>query len=77
MTFPNLEVLRLVDIERRCIVEMQDLLKYVALSYVWGSVSNFRLTKANRNKLSEVWEMLPRTIQDTITIVQRLGAQYL
>ena len=69
--------------ERKCIVETQSLPIYVALSYVWGSVSNFRLTKANRNKLlapgslSKVWEMLPRTIQDTITIAQRLGARYL
>jgi hypothetical protein len=83
VAFPDLEVLRLIDVKRRCIVERRDPPKYVALSYIWRSVSNFRLTKANRKRLlepdslSKVWEMLPRTIQDAITLVQRLGAQYL
>ncbi|KAH9209037.1 heterokaryon incompatibility protein-domain-containing protein [Leptodontidium sp. 2 PMI_412] len=83
VAFPGLDLLRLIDVKKRCIVEMRTVPKYVALSYVWGSVSNFRLTKANRNKLlapgslSKVWEMLPRTIQDAATVVQCLGAQYL
>lgn len=83
VAFPGLEVLRLIDVEETCIVEMRALPKYVALSYVWGSVSNLRLTKANRNKLlvpgslGVTWDMLPRTIQDAITLVRRLGTRYL
>ncbi len=83
VAFPNLGVLRLIDVEETCIVEMRALPKYVVLSYVWGSVSNLRLTKANRNKLlvpgslGVAWDMLPRTIQDAITLTQRLGPRYL
>lgn len=42
-----------------------------------------RAAKANRNKLlvpgslDDAWDGLPRTIQDAITLVQRLGARYL
>lgn len=81
--FPDLEVLRLVDLERRCIVETHGVPKYVALSYVWGSVSNFRLTKANWAELStlggltKVEGMIPRTIQDTMALVRRLGPRYM
>ncbi|KAG9505215.1 hypothetical protein J7337_002181 [Fusarium musae] len=49
--FPGLRTLRLIDIEDDCIVEMTGLEKYIALSYVWGAVTNFRLTKANRTAL--------------------------
>jgi hypothetical protein len=83
VAFPNLEVLRLIDVEETCIVQMRALPKYVVLSYVWGSVSSLRLTKANRNKLlvpgslGVAWDMLPRTIQDAITLTQRLGTRYL
>jgi hypothetical protein len=83
LVFPALGVLRLIDVESKCIIETQSLPKYVSLRYVWGSVSNFRLTKANRNKLlmpgslDEVWGRLPRTIQDAINVTRRLGAQYL
>ncbi|KAH7180230.1 hypothetical protein DER46DRAFT_619788 [Fusarium sp. MPI-SDFR-AT-0072] len=42
-------------------------LRYIALSYVWGAVSNFRLTTANRTalltpgSLKKVFTMLPNT----------------
>jgi hypothetical protein len=81
--FRGLHLLRLIDAEAGCLVEKRNLEKYVALSYVWGAVSNFRLTKANRTalltpgSLKEVWSLLPETIKDTIALVQRLGGRYL
>ncbi|KAG5819171.1 hypothetical protein H9Q74_000758 [Fusarium xylarioides] len=81
--FPSLRVLRLIDIEDNCIVEMARLEKYIALSYVWGAVANLRLTKANRRallvpgSLKEVLEMLPNTIKDAIMLAERLGCRYL
>ncbi|KAF5965910.1 hypothetical protein FBULB1_11988 [Fusarium bulbicola] len=81
--FPGLRVLRLIDIEDDCLVEITRLEKYIALSYVWGAVANFRLTKANRTALlrpgsiGRVFEMLPNTIQDAITLTRRLGCRYL
>ncbi|KAF5233899.1 hypothetical protein FANTH_12406 [Fusarium anthophilum] len=81
--FPGLCVLRFIDVEAHCIVEVARLHKYVALSYVWGAATNFRLTKANRTalltpgSLKEVLEMLPNTIKDAITLTRRLGCRYL
>lgn len=64
-------------------VEVQEYRPYVALSYVWGAVSNFRLTKSNLAPLlvpgtiGEVFSTLPKTICDAITLCIRLGVQYL
>ncbi|KAF5616872.1 uncharacterized protein FTJAE_12864 [Fusarium tjaetaba] len=81
--FPGLHVLRLIDVEHQCIVEREALEKYIALSYVWGFVSSFRLTKANRTamlipgSLEKVSKMLPNTIKDAIALAGRLGCRYL
>lgn len=81
--FPGLRVLRVIDVEDHCVVEMTSLEKYIALSYVWGAVANFRLTKANRTtllmprSLEKVFKMLPNTIKDAITLTRRLGCRYL
>lgn len=81
--FRGLRLLRLIDTEAGCLVEKRNLEKYVALSYVWGAVSNFRLTKANRTallapgSLNDISYMLPETMKDTIALVRRLGGRYL
>jgi len=83
--FPGLQVLRLIDVDRNCLVETQEFSKYVALSYIWGAVPSFRLTNMNRTKLlvpgslanARILERLPRTIRDAMTLVRRLGERYL
>lgn len=81
--FRGLPFIRLIDVQDSCLVEKQHFVKYIALSYVWGAVDNFRLTKANRPALlkqksgKKVFSRLPKTITDAITIVQRLGCRYL
>lgn len=81
--FRGLQVLRLLDVEANCLVETTGFEKYVALSYVWGDVSNFRLNKANRpallkpDSLDKVSHLLPRTIKDTITFTRCLGCRYI
>ncbi|KAH7128140.1 heterokaryon incompatibility protein-domain-containing protein [Dendryphion nanum] len=81
--FPGLQVLRFIDVKRNCLVETQSICQYVALSYVWGAVPNFRLTKANKRELSvpggieTVWKMIPRTIRDAIEFTRMLGRCYL
>ncbi|KAH7018965.1 heterokaryon incompatibility protein-domain-containing protein [Ilyonectria destructans] len=81
--FQGLQVLRLIDVPANCLVETTALENYVALSYVWGGVSNFRLTKANRptllkpDSLNRVSHLLPETIKDTIEFTRRLGCRYL
>lgn len=60
---------------------------YVALSYVWGRKPQddppYVTTRANimthilHGGLETAWEKLPRTIQDSILLVSRLGFRYL
>jgi hypothetical protein len=81
--FPGLEVLRFVDVAQHCLVEKREPVRFVALSYIWGSVTNFRLTRANRPALmrpgafENVGRALPPTIRDAIKLVQSLNLQYL
>jgi hypothetical protein len=76
--FTGLNVMRLIDVSQNSLVDVQVLRQYVALSYIWGAVPNFRLTTSNRNQLllqgsiDKIWGMFPRTIQDAITLVRKL-----
>ncbi|KAI0546432.1 heterokaryon incompatibility protein-domain-containing protein [Xylaria curta] len=79
----GMRVIRFLDVEKECIVELQHMPSYVALSYVWGAAPTIRLSDANRNDfmrpnvLQRIWRHLPITIRDTITVVQRLNQKYL
>ncbi|KAH8802926.1 heterokaryon incompatibility protein-domain-containing protein [Xylogone sp. PMI_703] len=81
--FPGRQFLRLVDCKRMCLIQVRGPVKYIALSYVWGAVPNFRLTKQNRKMLlnegalNKIWRLLPRTIRDAILLVDQLGQRYL
>ncbi|KAL3590838.1 hypothetical protein FPOAC2_13040 [Fusarium poae] len=81
--FRDLPLLRLIDVETNCLVEKTTLEKYVALSYVWGAVPNFRLTKANRTALlkpdsiNKVSRILPNTIKDAVLLTRRLRCRFL
>ena len=84
--FPGLKVLRLLDVEKLHIVEFRKderVPVYVALSYVWGSANTVRLTTANISELSTTAGfraskfLLPRTIDDSITLTQQLGLRFL
>lgn len=81
--FPGLHVLRLIDVMQHCLVETRELHRYVALSYIWGAVSNFKLTKSNLSRLlvpgvlQEIFRQLPRTICDAITLCRMLNVRYL
>jgi hypothetical protein len=75
--------LRLIDVRDMCLVDAADSDRYVALSYVWGSVSVFLTKKAlvgalyTRGGLQEVWEELSRTVQDAILVVKGLDERFL
>ncbi|KAK1590359.1 heterokaryon incompatibility protein-domain-containing protein [Colletotrichum navitas] len=81
--FPGLFVLRLIDIQEECLVELRTVPQYVALSYVWGEVPSVRLSAANKSQLlrrgglKSAWNALPRTITGAFELVRRLGARYL
>ncbi|KAK4644525.1 hypothetical protein QC761_0053600 [Podospora bellae-mahoneyi] len=81
--YPGLQFLRCIDVKLNCVVELNHIVPYVALSYVWGSVPNFRITKANRKELqyrdsiNKAWNLIPETIRDAITLTRKLGLRYL
>lgn len=57
---PGLDYLRLIDVHRSCLTKQCAMQTYVALSYVWGAATNFRLTKANEPMLSESGALNPK-----------------
>lgn len=81
--FPGLETLRMIDVERMCLVELEVLEAYVCLSYVWGSTAALRLTRANLELLMEeksllrVKKHIPTTVVETIHFCSKIGQRYL
>ncbi|KAK1705299.1 heterokaryon incompatibility protein-domain-containing protein [Colletotrichum lupini] len=76
--------IRLLDLKDNCLVQKSDLPKFVALSYVWGrGAVNYKLTTDNIDELfkpgglSNNFDKLPKTIQDSIKLTALLGHQYL
>ncbi|EEU41709.1 uncharacterized protein NECHADRAFT_87690 [Fusarium vanettenii 77-13-4] len=66
--------LKLIDCETRQVVEAPRDPIYVALSYVWGKSHAAEATGLSRSSLPEI---VPRTIEDAIQVVLRLGLKYL
>ncbi|KAL2881806.1 hypothetical protein SGCOL_002963 [Colletotrichum sp. CLE4] len=76
--------IRLLDLKDNCLVKTSDLPDFVALSYVWGrGAVNFKLTTSNLDELftpgglSNNFDKLPKTIQDSIKLTTLLGHRYL
>lgn len=53
--------------------------KYTTLSHVWGNPNPFTTTRATIDiyKAGIVFDDLPKTFQDAITMTRRLGVRYL
>jgi Heterokaryon incompatibility protein (HET) len=74
---------RVIDTQTMRIVNLSHDDRYIALSYPWGKVAQLKLTHQTLNffrtpqSLSQVFRQLPRTIQDAITLVQKVGERYL
>lgn len=69
------------DAEDLCVVESSDLQesKYLTLSYTWGGVEPFKLTKQNYNECSKRldFQKLPLVCQQAISVTRKLGYRYL
>ena len=78
-------MLKLIDVERACVVPGLIRARYVALSYVWGQSPMVKASRDNIEALmregslsgrnSEI--VLPRTIRDAIHLVSELREKYL
>lgn len=64
---------KLIDCQTRTLVPVEDH-PYVALSYVWGSIPEIFKVIDYSDKLPT---KLPRTIEDAITVTQKLNFRYL
>lgn len=73
--------MRFVDVRNKRIVERTEVVRYVALSYVWGAAATIRLTKMNQPQMYKPGVLsgvgLPTTIQDAINLTMACGEQYL
>ena len=73
---------RMVDAWDRRIVQAPPDCKFLVLSYVWGPIGVFKLLKENlpdlqaKGALNKVWQNLPKTIRDTITLTSLLSIRY-
>lgn len=66
----KLDGIRLIDIESRTIVRYSPRCEYIALSYVWGNVTQETF------KLGDKPGKLPRTLEDALLFTQKLGKRY-
>ncbi|CAJ2510946.1 Uu.00g065710.m01.CDS01 [Anthostomella pinea] len=74
--------LRVIDVNRRCIVDCPEACVFFTLSYVWGNEADpFRATEGNIDALKVAGalesQMLPKTIVDAIHLTREMGVSYL
>lgn len=80
---------RLIDVEQMCVINAPRAAVYVTLSYVWGDLGDIngknwiRASKGNINILTSprgldhVYQQIPQTVRDAITLTSRLHIPYL
>lgn len=74
---------RLVDVYKKCLVRAPPACRYVALSYLWGNTTVFRLLSQNLRTLEQPGSLsnpnlhLPQTIKDAIILVESIGEKYI
>ena len=73
----------LVDVRKNCLVQATTKARYIALSYVWGAVSQLQTTRElfsslmTPESLREHEAAIPPVISDAILFVRSLGEPYL
>ncbi|KAI4222582.1 MAG: hypothetical protein L6R36_006033, partial [Xanthoria steineri] len=79
----NIPDIRVIDVERMCLVKMAKGCQYVTLSYIWGSIPTVIATKENitqmekPGKLLELVSEVPKTIRDAIPLTAKIGQRFL
>lgn len=71
------------DFQRKCLIEAEPYHSYACLSYVWGGAKILKTETESlsslkqENSLEARRDQTPRTIRDTINLVDQLGIPYL
>jgi hypothetical protein len=72
VSIKELEEIRLIEIETRKVVKYPGSnCEYVALSYVWGDVTQ------DNYKLGDTLKTLSRTLEDALSFTEKLGKRYI
>jgi hypothetical protein len=66
------DAIRLIDVNRRMLIQRLQCEEFVALSYVWGRVEQPKISN-----LGKLPDHLPQTIEDAITMVRSLHQNFL
>lgn len=70
-----------IDVIQSCLVYTPSQCRYVALSYVWGTVPVYKHLEENTQNLRKTGSLhslpIPATIQDAIILVHAIGERYL
>ncbi|KAH9220801.1 heterokaryon incompatibility protein-domain-containing protein [Leptodontidium sp. 2 PMI_412] len=78
--------LKVIDVEKRCVVPAPPNCRYVALSYVWGDPKEvksrlwlMKMTNVANSQLDNGldFDLLPTTITDSMELVSKIGERYL
>lgn len=73
--------LLLIDVDQDCVTDAPPNARYIALSYVWGSVKQVRYIKSTSATLRKPGTLsslgIPTTIRDAILCTKSLGERYL
>lgn len=79
----DLSFFRCIDVVEMCITPVPMTARYVALSYKWGDCAAFLLEKSKnkddlfaKDGIKRNWDLIPRTIRDSIDFVRNLDCRY-
>ena len=76
-------ILRAIDVQQLCVVDLEDDQRYVTLSYVWGGITQLRLLSENIHALrtpggiAQRIAEVPRTVRDAIKLTRLIGERFL
>lgn len=78
---PRPSRIRLIDVKQECVVELTEDVKWVALSYVWGTSNNLTLSKESHDQFKKPGflsrDRVPNTIYDAMVVTASIGERYL
>jgi hypothetical protein len=80
---PNMLELRVIDVEKGCVVELEYPIRYTCLSYVWGGAIQTLYTAETKERYEKPGGLfqpelkLPQTISDAMEVTRAIGLRYL
>ena len=73
----------LIDVYRRCLVRSTSTARYFALSYVWGSIKQLKLSTVKfedleeENSLNQYWSQISPVLKDAMAFISGIGERHI